>query len=44
MTFLEFAPIFVYRFVVVLFGFAGISLFPFGCSTVSFSKVILSRR
>lgn len=29
MTFLEFAPIFVYRFVVVLLGFAGIILFPF---------------
>ena len=29
MTFMEFAPEFVYRFVVVLLGFAGIILFPF---------------
>lgn len=29
MTFLEFAPIFVYRFIVVLLGLAGIVLFPF---------------
>lgn len=29
MTFLEFAPVFVYRLVVVLLGFAGIILCPF---------------
>lgn len=29
MTFLEFAPIFVYRLVAVLLGFAGIILCPF---------------
>lgn len=29
MTFLEFAPVFVYRLVVVLLGFAGIILSPF---------------
>lgn len=37
MTFLEFAPIFVYRFIVVLLGLAGIVLFPFfGVSALYF--------